>query len=241
VTARNSYTGSQVAYSFVYGAAPYLGRLTSTVDSERTIRFTYDAVGRLSSEIIQENGISQPLVTSYLYDADGAVSQVTYPSGLAVRYVRDPATREVTRAENVATGQAYASQVTHAPGGPVEGLTFGNGLSLAKIFNRRYEPASIASGPLQLGYHVTPAGDVAAIDDGSGTLSGCSRNTSRSFEYDFLDRLVASPGWSREGRCRGRGGAGHGPRLRSRGPVIACGEGPPLFGLDVRALAGTVA
>ncbi len=42
---------------------------------------------------------------------------------------------------------------------------------------------------------MTPAGDVAAIDDSSGTLSACTRNTSRAFQYDFLDRLVASPGW----------------------------------------------
>jgi hypothetical protein len=101
---------------------------------------------RTSSETWADGAVATPLATRHKYNADGtgvgsavwspgtktqcsgAISQVTYPSGLAVRYVRDPATREVTRVENVATGQAYASQVTHAPGGPVRSLTFGNGL-----------------------------------------------------------------------------------------------------------------
>ena len=40
------------------------------VDSERTIRFTYDAAGRLASESLEENGVSQPLATAYTYGCE---------------------------------------------------------------------------------------------------------------------------------------------------------------------------
>jgi len=88
--------------------------------------------------------------------------------------------------ENVADGRRYASGVVHAPGGGVSALTFGNGLALAQTWNLRGEPVSVASGPVSLSYGTSPAGDVAGISDGTA---------SRTFGYDFLDRLVGSPGW----------------------------------------------
>jgi hypothetical protein len=68
----------------------------------------------------------------------------------------------------------------------VSALTFGNGLGLSQTFNQRYEPQTISSGPLELGYGMSPAGDVASLSDGA---------TSRSFRHDFMDRLAESPGW----------------------------------------------
>ncbi len=135
------------------------------------------------------------LVTGHEYDADGAVWKVTYPSGLRIRYDRDPATRELTRVVDDVTGQAYGDFIQHAPGGPLTSLTFGNGQTLSQTFDLRYQPSAVASGPLLLGYGMTPAGDVKRIDDASQVLSGCSRNTWREFKYDFLDRLDESPGW----------------------------------------------
>ena len=85
--------------------------------------------------------------------------------------------------------------MSHHPGGPLKALTFGNGLTLSQTVNRRHEPVAISSGPLALGYTVSPAGDVTRIADESLTLSGCPRSTWRDFRYDFLDRLTESPGW----------------------------------------------
>ena len=55
-----------------------------------------------------------------------------------------------------------------------------------ETFNRRYEPQILSSGPVALSYGMTPAGDVGSLIEGT---------TARSFQYDFLDRLVASPDW----------------------------------------------
>ncbi len=199
--ATNSADGSSVSYAFTYdepdalGQPTGAGRLTTVTEPDRTVKFEYHPSGRLKSETVTESGASAPLATSYEYDADGAVDTVTYPSGLRVKYDRDQATREVTGVRNLDTGTVYAGSVAHAPGGPVTSLTFGNGKTLSQTFDLRYQPMAVASGPLLLGYGMTPAGDVKRIDDTSQVLSGCYRNTFREFTYDFLDRLAESPGW----------------------------------------------
>lgn len=201
MSAANSADGSSVTYSFTYdeldaqGQATGAGRLTTMTEPGRTVILAYYLSGRLKSETVSESGVEVPLVTSYEYDADGAVWKVTYPSGLRIRYDRDQATREVTRLVDDTTEQVFADYVQHAPGGPVTSLTFGNGKTLSQTFDLRYQPSALASGPVLLGYGMTPAGDVKRIDDGSQVLSGCSRNTWREFKYDFLDRLDESPGW----------------------------------------------
>jgi len=195
VSASNSVDGSVIAYAYHYDEPGGEGQLTSVVEPERTMRYGYDGAGRVMSETVQENAVSVPLVTQYFRDADGVESDVIYPSGLHVQLVRDPATRQVVQVKNVADGTRYADQITRLPGGPVGGLLFGNGLALSRTFNRRYEPQTISSGPLSLGYDMSPAGDVQAISDASTVLSSCQRNTTRTFQYDFLDRLVSSPGW----------------------------------------------
>ena len=191
-----SVSGGGPSYLYRYDEQQtYAGRLTSVVETDRTVAFTYDPVGRLASETISENGASTALTTTYTYDADGAPWQLTYPSGKQVQYDRDPATRQVIRVSDLATGVKYADAVSHAPSGPVTGLVFGNGLAMSRGINRRYEPLTISNGPLSLSYAPTPAGDIGSIGDTSMVLSGCSRNTGRDFAYDFLDRLTGATNW----------------------------------------------
>ncbi len=169
------------------------GHLTTIVEPDRTVTFTYDWSGRLATESDSENGISTPLTTGYQYDADGALQQVTYPSGLAVRLDRDPATRQIVAVRNAADGTVYANGIARYPGGPISSLAFGNGRTLAQTFNLRYEPLAISSGPVLLSYSPTPSGDLGVVTDQSEDPSSCVRNVSRSVTYDFLDRLS---GWS---------------------------------------------
>jgi RHS repeat-associated protein len=185
--------GTSLAYTYRYDENGYAGRLTTVVEPERTVTFTYDGAGRLRSEVLAENGVAVPLTTQYGYDAGGALTQLTYPSGLTVRFDRDPATGEVTAVSNVSSGYAYASTVKHLPGGPVTALTFGNGRTLTQTFNLRSEPLTVQSGPLWLTYTPTPAGDLSVVADQSEDASGCVRNVTRELKYDFQDRLA---GWS---------------------------------------------
>jgi len=191
--ASNSVDESAISYTYGYDAPPYQGHLTSVVEPDRTMSYGYDVVGRLTSETMQENGVAAPLETQYSYDNDGDLTGIQYPSGLQLRLTRDPATRQVTQIVNVATGALYADHVAHWPGGPAESFLFGNGLALSQTFDHRYEPLSVSSGPLSLTYTLTPAGDIGGMTDQSGDPSGCVRNASMAFGYDFIDRLIS---WS---------------------------------------------
>ncbi|WP_243338530.1 RHS domain-containing protein [Anaeromyxobacter soli] len=184
-----------VSYTYVYDAQPYEGRLTSIQDADGAVSYTYDAAGRLATETLQLTDVPEPLTTGYGYDADGALREITYPTGLRIRYERDPAARTIVSVVNAATGTRYADHVMHDPEGGVRELSFGNGLALSQDFTRRAEPKVIRSGPLSLAYTIGPAGELITIADTSTTLSGCPRDTARSFGYDFQNRLVESPVW----------------------------------------------
>lgn len=163
------------------------GRLSSAGKVLRSTNFFYDPVGRLSRQVRTDfYGRIATLVgtTQYRYYADGTLQELDYPSGLAVTYSRDPATREVTAVGTTSNPQAYASNVTHLPDGPVNSMTFANGYAMSSSFNRRYEPDGLwTSGPLFLSYAPTPAGDVQSINE-VGQL--------RTFSYDFMDRLTSA-------------------------------------------------
>ncbi len=191
-----AWKGSEsVTYSYQYDAPGAEGRLASVTEPDRSIGFTYDGGGRIASEMILEKGVSAPLVTSYSYDANGATSEITYPSGLRIRYDRDPSTGDVVRVLNLGDGTVYANNIAHYPNGPSSDAELGNATVVRQTLDRRYQPAAISSGPVALAYSMSPAGDVNGIVDTSTTMSGLPRSDSAAFAYDFLDRLSSSAGW----------------------------------------------
>jgi len=190
MNAQNSVDGSSVGYQYRYDENGFTGKLTTILEPDRTVYRTYDWAGRVLTEVRAENGISVPLTTGYSYDADGALQQLSYPSGLTVQFNRDPATREIVNVQNVSNGNSYASNITRYPGGPIKSLTYGNGRTATQTVNLRYEPVAIHDGPVWLTYTTTPSGDIEVATDQSEVPSGsCVRNVSRIHTYDFQDRL----------------------------------------------------
>ena len=183
--ASDTFDNKQISFEYRYDENGSAGQLTSTIEPERTSRFEYDAAGRLVRETIEENGIAVALVTEYGYDADGSLSGIVYPSGLAIALDRDGA-GAVQKVRTTDGETMFADAITHWPGGPPRAFTFGSGEGFTQAVNRRYEPASIQSGLLSLDYEMSPSGDVSTIQEDSAT----SR-----FVYDFRDRLVLSPGY----------------------------------------------
>ncbi len=180
--ATSSSGAPPVTYEFRYDEAPGdQGRLTSVVEGDRTTAYAYDEVGRLRYETATLSGGGSPLVTEYRYDADGNLDTIVYPTGLSVRYERDPATGRPTAVRDLTSGATFASEVSFLPQGPLGSLSFGSGATLTQTFNLRYEPDSIQSGPLELGYTFSPAGDVSTIAKGGN---------SDVFTYDYADRLT---------------------------------------------------
>ena len=69
-------------------------------------------------------------MTLYAYDLADNLIQITYPSGRTVDYGRDKAGR-ITSVTTTFDGntQTVADNINYLPFGPVESLTYGNGLT----------------------------------------------------------------------------------------------------------------
>jgi RHS repeat-associated protein len=183
--AANAVDGATLTYKYVYDEAGGEGYLTSVVEPERTVRLKYDRSGRVTEERMEENGVTTPLVTGFGYGADGGLETLRLPTGRVLRYVRDAATGRPVRVEDVATGEAFVAEARWVPGGPVAGLSFGNGQQLSRTYDLLGQVASLASGPVALEYSMTSTGEVAAIVEGG---------TTRTFQYDLMARLAGSLG-----------------------------------------------
>src|SRR5262249_38949086 len=153
---------------------------------------SYDERGDLLSET-RING-SVTLSTAYTYDAARRLNSIAYPSGWTVAYTRDLMGRITAATAQPPGGAAVsvASGVTYQPFGPINALTFGNGVAGTRSFDPDYRMISLVdtgAGPLQnLTYSFANADNVPATSD-AGTAGN-----SQSFTYDALDRLTSAAG-----------------------------------------------
>ncbi|WP_368564802.1 hypothetical protein [Pseudoxanthomonas sp. UTMC 1351] len=117
----------------------------------------------------------------YQYDGNGALAQLTYPSGLQVDFAPN-ALGQPTQAG------AYATGVSYYPNGAIHQFTYGNGIVHAMTQNTRQLPLRVQSGNVvgyEYGYDRN-ANPTQIHDLVRGT------NYSRTLEYDGLDRLTAA-------------------------------------------------
>ena len=135
------------------------------------------------------------LVTAYSYDAANRLVSITYPSGWTVANTRDATGRTTAVTAQAPGGGASAPVVTSAsyqPFGPVNSLTFGNGITETRSFDRDYRLTALAdagAAPLQnLTYAYDAANNVSSITDGVTSAN------SQTFGYDPLDRLTRASG-----------------------------------------------
>jgi RHS repeat-associated protein len=170
-----------------------LGRLTGAVDPSGSTALGYDAQGRLISDTktIQ----SRTYQVAYTYDANGAVTSITYPSGHVVTYVR-ASDGKITAVQmqpsaggtvtNLATGVAYA------PFGPLTGLTYGNGLVLTRNYDQNYWLSGInlagSSTLLNLSFARDANGNVTGVTDNA------SSGRAATYGYTDNDRVASAAG-----------------------------------------------
>jgi RHS repeat-associated protein len=112
------------------------------------------------------------------YDANGSLSQLTYPDNSAVSYAPN------ALGEPRAVG-AYASAITYHPNGAVKSFTYGNGIVHTMSQNARGLPEwSEDVGILKDNYVYDKNGNVNTIADQREGISN------RSMTYDGLNRLT---------------------------------------------------
>lgn len=152
---------------------------TQNGGSQATNTYTYNRRRLLIGEGIQQPGL-YAWSLGYGYDANGALSQITYPQNLSVDYAPN-ALGQATKAG------PYASNVSYYPNGGIKQFTYGNGIVHSMQQNARQLPAQVADGAvLNHTYSYDKNGNVAQI------LDGVVANANRTMAYDGLDRLTAA-------------------------------------------------
>jgi YD repeat-containing protein len=124
-----------------------IGHLTGLTDQGGSGTYTYDILGRVSSESRTIAGVTKTM--SYTYNLDGSVATMTYPSGAVITYAPDSAGRTVSAIDkdnsiNYVTGATY--NATNA----LTGSTYSQNGSFSGIvnsfsFNNRLQPATLLS------------------------------------------------------------------------------------------------
>jgi RHS repeat-associated protein len=183
------YAGASLDVALTYDqGTTQRGRLTTMVDGSGTTVFEYDSFGNLVEESRTIGANTH--VTGYAYDEANLVTSITYPSGREVRYARNVlgqvATVESSYGGSTAT---IASSIAYEPFGPLKSLTFGNSLSLARVFDQQYRLLDQTTGSVQdVAFTLDNAGNIDAI------LDGVNASVSQSFDQDALHRITTDAG-----------------------------------------------
>lgn len=213
-------SGETVTYSYdaTSGGNKGVGRLTGVTEESGSSAFTYDAQGRLTRDVktIQ----SESYTVEYAYDRNGSVTGITLPSGRTVTYTRASdglASAITTKATPLSSSQNIATSIAYRPFGPLESLTYGNGLSLTRTYDQNYW-----LGRIEVKTGGTTRLDLSFTRNANGQLTGVTDNASTgrgsTFTYTDAGRLATADGaWgdddytydaagNRTGRARDVGG-----------------------------------
>ncbi len=172
-----------------------IGRLTSVKDQAGLIAYYYNAQGNLTSVMRGMYVAGQEVInnTLYQYSHAGYITGITYPSGASVSYARN-SLGQVTGINFSRSGSDdeinVAQNISYLPFGPVQTLTWGNGLTLNRQYDQDFQLTSQSVQGIQsLSYGYDAVGNILSIDD------GLQASLNQKFEYDALDRLALESGY----------------------------------------------
>ncbi|MGA8090249.1 MAG: RHS repeat-associated core domain-containing protein [Terracidiphilus sp.] len=192
-----TFSNGDPAVTFTYdatGSGNYgVGHRTGMSDGSGSTTWTYEKMGRVSSESRTISGINKTVSTTYT--PDGTPWKITYPSpsNSVVEYKYNNAGQILSITDNTHT-IPYASSASYAPPGGLASAIFGSaGISGSNTYNSRLQPLAItATGPhgtiinLSFNYHL------GASDNGNLFAITNSKDTTRNqaFTYDTLNRVL---------------------------------------------------
>ncbi|MCQ4163349.1 RHS repeat-associated core domain-containing protein [Tahibacter harae] len=177
----NSATGCPISFP--------ISRLTRLTDASGSTIFCYDRRGNVIRKVQNTDGAV--FTIEYAYDNDNRINRIVYPSGSIVHYTRDTTGRVVGinwQASAQSPSVAIVTSATYYPFGPLNVLTFGNGRTLAKVYDTDYAIDSIASSAsdgLVLDLQTDVVGNIVSA---SGTTGATTPD--RHYAYDRLFRLT---------------------------------------------------
>ena len=191
--------------SYAYDLAPNAkGHLVSLTDQAGTATYSYDILGRLSTETRTINSVSKTV--SYDYQLGGGLKALHYPSGAIVTYTPDAAGRTLSAVDS-ANSINYITGATYGPDGALTGFLSGNnggydGITSTFTYNKRLQPVgmqAIAAGPTHIAQTVKVFDISYDFHYGSGdngNVFGITNNKdatrNQTFSYDVLNRLISA-------------------------------------------------
>jgi RHS repeat-associated protein len=165
------------------------GHLTSLTDQAGGASYTYDILGRLTSETRPIAGVSKS--TSYTYNLDGSVKTLTYPSGRVVTYTPDSAGRLVSALDG--NGTQYVSNATYyASGGEYQ--LFMPHIYFRTDLNPRFQVSRYYSDNGQVNsFFIDKTYSYGPLHQDNGNVMSITNNKdsnrSQTFTYDALNRI----------------------------------------------------
>jgi RHS repeat-associated protein len=212
-------TSPQATYTYDQGTNA-IGHRTGMTDPPGSASWTYDAMGRVASETRVTSNVTK--TTSYLYNKDGSVQSITYPSTRAVNYTYGGAGRALSVIDS--SGPiSYVTSATYAPQGGLSTYTNGfvsggfTGITNADTYSNRLQPVLIsATSPsasifsLCYDFHLKvtvssppcPTFNASTVGDNGNVyqiVNNRDGNRTQNFVYDPLNRIsqasTSGPNW----------------------------------------------
>lgn len=170
-----------------------IGRLTHITDATGSTHYRYNHRGQLIEKRVVLDGLT--FYWSYAYNADGAVSDVLFPSGRHLRFTRDNQGRlqaVYTRSWAGAAEKLLATNFSYLPFGGVTGFFYGNSVHRTVEYDQDYRINHLLdqgdATVLDRTYSLDPVSNITGIDD------SIDFGRSQTFSYDNVNRLQQADG-----------------------------------------------
>ncbi len=209
---------AQATYTYDQGTNG-IGHRTGMTDGPGSATWAYDLMGRVKSETRVTSNVTK--TTSYVYNLDGSVQSITYPSTHTVNYTYSAAGRALS-AIDPAGPTNYVTSATYAPPGELVTATNGfvqggfTGINTTNVYSKRLQPVLLsAANPtatvLSLCYdfhshtalNYPPCNFSASTAGDNGNVYQIANkrddNRTQNFLYDSLNRVQQAytngPNW----------------------------------------------
>jgi len=166
-----------------------IGRLTSVIDQSGSERYRYDAAGNLTKVTQLLEGVTY--VTEYGYDQANKIARIKYPYGRLVNYQYDSAgqiAQITTQTDANADEELVVNAASYMPFGPLNEMTFSNGVTRSMSFDQSYRLAGLNSAVQQRTYSYDANDNITQITNQQDA------SLSEQFSYDSLSRLKTAQG-----------------------------------------------